>query len=289
MNKRSGALAQFALAFAVSLCVLAIPVSMALVRYAGQRLPPVESSEPYYPQTADAVTLLAALRAQWGEKPRAFLLTQIDPAQGQILLAAVPPETMVEDAGRFDALSGVWNREGPARGAAALSAALSVRIDRWLDMSAEGFSRLADTVGTIDYTLQTPLALPDGTVVLTQGRQLLDGRRLSLLIFHENYPQGETERMSLIGGLFEQAAVQRVGLMNESVAESVFRAAVNAGNSNLTVGDFESRRRAIAHMLSRETAMRTVAVTGDYNAGKNTFLPSAAALAELREAFQPPG
>jgi anionic cell wall polymer biosynthesis LytR-Cps2A-Psr (LCP) family protein len=285
MARRSRALAQFALAFAVSLCVLAIPVSVALLHYAGQRLPDSASSEPYYPQTTDAITLLTAVRRQWGEAPSAFALLQIDPALGQILLAVIAPETMVEDAGRFDALSGVWRREGPARATQALSSALSVPIDRWLDMGAEGFIKLADTVGTVDYTLDAPLTLEDGTVVLTGGRQLFDGRRLSLLIFYSDYPGGETQRIKEIGSLLGEAAAQRVGLMSEAVAESVFRAAVNAGQSNLTVGDFESRRRAVAHMLSRDVSVRVIPVTGEYNAGENTFLPSAGALEELANAF----
>lgn len=82
------------------------------------------------------------------------------PAAGEVRLCVLPPETMVEDAGRFDSAAAVWHREGGARGSEAIARVLGCRSDRWLELDADAFRRLCIVVGALDYTLEQPLVLP---------------------------------------------------------------------------------------------------------------------------------
>ncbi len=277
---------QFFHAFFLGLAVLSLPFSVALMRFAGSGVLLPETQEAYYPQSADALTLIAAGRTVGGERPNCFVLCRIDPAAGEVQLCVLPPETMVEDAGRFDSAAAVWHREGGARGSEAIARALGCRGDRWLELDADAFRRLCIVVGALDYTLEQPLVLPDGTTALTEGRQLLDGAKLALLIAYGG--DDEAGRLALAGDLLREGFVQRLPLMGENQLLSAFETAVNWGRSDLTVRDFESRRRALTHLAARPLTVELVGISGEYNDSRNTFLPSAEMLAEIAGRFGGP-
>lgn len=285
MKQGHSSIAQFFLAFLLGVLVLAIPFAFALFRFAGDRMAIHSQPESYFPQSSDAITLTIALREKSGEKPNCILLCRIDPPQNAVKLAVIPPETMVEDAGRFDAVASVWQREGAARAEAALKNALVIESDRWLDLTADSLLKLGDVVGAIDFTLDASLSAENGLSALPQGRQIIDGRRAAILINYRGYTRGERDRLKMVGDLTEQMLLQRMPLMTESLLVKAFETAVNSGYSNLAVGDFESRRRALAHLLSRSLTVERVPVKGDYNEGKNTFLPSAETVELLAKTF----
>lgn len=284
MKQGRSKIAQFFIAFFIGILVLAIPFSFALFRFAGDRMAIHSQPERYYPQSSDAITLTVALRANTSEKPHTILLCKVDPLSTAIRVAVIPPETMVEDAGKFDAIANVWSREGGKRAETALENALSIDSDRWLDLTSDSLLKLGDIVGAIDFTLDASLSM-DGFAALPQGRQLIDGRRAAILVNYQGYAAGEAGRLKMVGDLTEQMLLQRMPLMTESLLVKAFETAVNTGLSNLAVGDFESRRRALAHMLSRSLLVEIVAVHGEYNAGKNTFLPAAQTLGTLSQVF----
>ncbi len=285
MKQGPSAISQFFIAFLIGALVLSIPFSFALFRFAGDRMTIHTQPESYYPQSSDAITITVGLRENAGEKPNCILLCRIDPPANAVKLAVIPPETMVEDAGRFDAAANVWQREGASRAEAALKNALAIQSDRWLDLSSDSLLQLGDVVGAIDFTLDASLSAENGLSALPQGRQIIDGRRAAILINYRDYAAGELDRLKMVGDLSEQMLLQRMPLMTEALLVKAFETAVNSGGSNLTVGDFESRRRALTHLLSRSLKVEIVPVQGDYNAGQNTFLPSAETLELLSKAF----
>lgn len=285
MKQGHSAIAQFFIAFLIGILVLAIPFSFALFRFAGNRMTIHSQPESYYPQSSDAITISVALRENAKGNPNCILLCRIDPPSNAIRIAVIPPETMVEDAGKFDAVANVWKREGASRAETALENALSVESDRWLDLTSDSLLKLSDVVGAIDFTLDSSLSLANGLSALPQGRQIIDGRRAAILINYRGYAAGEQDRLKMVGDLTEQMLMQRMPLMTESLLVKAFETAVNSGYSNLAVGDFESRRRALTHMLSRSLSVEILPVKGEYNEGKNTFLPSAETLEILSETF----
>lgn len=285
MKQGHSAIAQFFIAFLIGLLVLAIPFSFALFRFAGDRMAIHSQPESYYPQSSDAITITVALRENSKEKPNGILLCRIDPPSNAVKIAVIPPETMVEDAGKFDAVANVWKREGAGRAEAALESALSIQSDRWLDLTADSLLKLGDVVGAIDFTLDASLSTENGLSALPQGRQIIDGRRAAILINYRGYAAGERDRLKMVGDLTEQMLLQRMPLMTEALLVKAFETAVNSGSSNMAVGDFESRRRALTHMLTRTLSAEVLPVRGEYNAGKNTFLPLPETLETLAKTF----
>ncbi|MFV0497830.1 MAG: LCP family protein [Candidatus Fimivivens sp.] len=275
MEQGHSKIMQFCIAFMIGILVLAIPFSFALFRFAGNKITIHSQPASYYPQSSDAITLTVALRENIEDKPNCILLCRVDPLSNAIKIAVIPPETMVEDAGKFDVVAGVWHKEGADRAQAALESALSVESDRWMDLTADSLLKLSDVVGAIDFTLDASLWTENGLPSLPQGRQIIDGRKAALLINYQGYAAGEQDRLKLVGALTEQMLLQRMPLMTESLLVQAFETAVNNGYSNMAVGDFESRRRALTHMMSRSMTVEILPVKGEYNEGKNTFLPSA--------------
>lgn len=285
MKQEHPAIMQFFIAFSIGILVLAIPFSFALFRFAGDRMAIQSQPENYYPQSSDAITISVALRENTKEKPHCILICKIDPPSNAIKIAVIPPETMVEDAGKFDAVASVWKREGGARAEAALKSALLVESDRWMDLTSDSLLKLGDVVGAIDFTLDASLSAENGLSALPQGRQIIDGRRAALLINYQGYATGEQGRLNMVADLTEQMLLQRMPLMTEALLVKAFETAVNNGSSNMAVGDLESRRRALTHMMSRSLAVEILPIKGEYNQGKNTFLPSAETLEMLSKAF----
>lgn len=94
--------------------------------------------------------------------------------------------------------------------------------------------------------------------------------------------------MRWAGDLLREGFVQRLPLMGENQLLSAFETAVNWGRSDLTVRDFESRRRALTHLAARPLTVELVGISGEYNDSRNTFLPSAGMLAEIAGRFGDP-
>lgn len=92
--------------------------------------------------------------------------------------------------------------------------------------------------------------------------------------------------MDMIAKLFSQALNQRVPLLNDYLLEKVFETTVNSGYSDLTIGDFESRRRAINHMVTNDFNVDRIAVTGEYSGDDNTFFLSAESIKNITEEFK---
>lgn len=288
MSRKPGRAAQFWLSFVLGVLVLAAPFSLALVNYAGSKSGAPGQSDAqssYYPQRSDAITLTVGLRTQAKQPPHAVLLLRIDPTENALTFAVLPPETMVEDASRLDAVSLVWKREGGKRAETALETALEIYSDRWLELTDEGLESIGEVMGAVDMTLTEAVRMENGMEAIARGRQLIDGRRAAMLLDYRGYAGGEQQRLEMVAQLAQETMRQRVGMLSEGLLLEVFERAVNSGASNLAVGDFESRRRALTHMISRNPTVRQVTVVGDYNEAGNTFLPTVETLARLQGAF----
>lgn len=284
MAAKSGRM-QFFIAFLMGIVILAMPFSYALFRFSGSRPEIPSASEGYYPQSSDSILLAIALKNDEKDLPNCFVLCRISPLEGSVTMAVLPPETLVEDAGSFYSADVVWVREGGKRGSAAIQATVGVICERWLEIDSQALVRLGDVTGAIDFTLDEPVSLENGLMTLPAQRQLIDGTRASLLINYRGYSGGEAQRLDMVARLAEQMIYQRMPMMSESLLVKLFETAVNNGLSDMTVGDFESRRRALTHMVSRGIEVNIIPVSGEHNENNNTFLLSSQTIEDIRQAM----
>lgn len=276
----------FAVSFCVCLAVLGLPMAFAAFYLSSP--PPPEASAPeipdYVPHSSENLTILLVGGAK-DQLPSAMMLVRFAPADGEILLAALPPETMVEDAGRFDSAGGVWKRQGEKRAVAALSKTLQIPIDRYAAVDPDLFIKVVDLVGTVEYTLEEPVTLSDGAVLLRAGRQLLDGRKLSAMLSYRGIEGGEPARLRLLNELAAVALRQRLPGLSSAVADAAFKAVANLGRTDLAYADFEVRKQSLRYLAELENPISVLEITGDYNSAGNTFLLSPESAQALMNRF----
>ena len=278
--------AQFFIAFFMGIFILALPFSYALFKFELSKKTEQPKPDRFYPQVSDAIVITAALKNKKAEDPMGFVLCRIDPYQNEISYAVLPPETLVEDAGGFYMASEVWGEEGAKRGAQASQSAAGIENGRYIELDSEAIIRLGETIGAIDVTLEEEISLENGLMTLPKQRQLIDGTKAALLINYRGYSGGESRRIDMIAKLFSQALNQRIPLLNDYLLEKTFETAVNSGYSDLTIGDFESRRRSINHMVTNDFNVDRIAVTGEYSGDDNTFFLSAESIKNITEEFK---
>lgn len=284
MNRKQEGWRAFLLAFGMGLVLLALPFAWVLVGYARELEAPAVSLPPPAPDADTAMTLLLA-GTLTGEAPDGFWLLRAEPATGRIAVAALPPDLSVEHGGRLESLAAVYQKEGGERAAAQLSSSFSIGCDRYLALDAEGLRGVVDSVGTMEFTLPAPILLADGTQALPAGRQLLDGRRMLLLLTHDGDPGGESERLGRWGELLAEFLSQRVPLLDEGHWSGLFETAVTLGRSNLTIGDFAARQRALGFLSAHPISMQRVTLSGEFSVVGKGFLPDAAMLQQLQVHF----
>lgn len=285
MGYQKSKTAQFFIAFFMGVFILALPFSYALFRFSVNKKGTEPVEERFYPQVTDSLSLVTAVKNNANDRPNCFIITDIDPYGNEISFAVLPPETLVEDGGSFHLACDVWDKEGAKRGAQALQSAAGIENGRWLELDSEAVIKLGEVMGAIDFTLQEEISIEQGLMVLPEDRQLIDGTKAVLLINYEGYSEGESSRLDMIGKLLYQTISQRVPLMNDALLIRLFETAVNNGSSDMTIGDFEARRRSLGHMINNDFEVEQVEITGEYSGEDNTFFLSSRSIEELIDEF----
>jgi len=278
-------ISQFFIAFFMGIFILALPFSYSLFKFEISKKKEQPKPDRFYPQVSDCIVITAALKNKKADDPTGFVLCRIDPYQNEISFAVLPPETLVEDAGGFYMASEVWGEEGAKRGAQAIMSAAGIENGRYIELDSEAITKLGETVGAIDVTLEEEISLENGLLTLPKQRQLIDGTKAALLINYQGYSGGEKQRMDMIAKLFYQVLTQRAPLLNEPMLEKTFETAVNSGYSDLTIGDFETRRRSVNHMMTNDFNIDRIDVTGEYDIENNTFFLSTESIENIIKEF----
>ena len=208
-------------AAAVVLCLLdgAALRQLRRTETAGEPPKPAVSAEP-----------LTVLLMRQAEEPHTFLLLRLDPKAERIALVPLP--AALETAGG-EALGAVWRESGGARACAALEETLGAPVDRYLALPDEAAAALLELLGSVD------LSLPEGET----ERRILGGAQLLQAADESGLAGGE--RLALIDSMARAVLEQRLPLLSSRAIESLFRTAVNEGESDLTAVDFETRRAAL--------------------------------------------
>ena len=209
----------------------------------------VQPSLPPLPDPEAAITLLIAR----DENPQTVCLLRFDPARGRTVCALLPVSLVLEG----EPLSQLWRERGAPAAAAALATMLEIPIDRTLSLPDETIASLLNRIGSIDFTLETPVGSAPA------GRQIFDGSRLALLARESAARMPADERHALLERAGEAILAQRLPLARGREIEALYLTAVNAGKNDLTALDYETRREALFGLLGNACgALAAVRVEG---------------------------
>ncbi len=239
----------------------------------------------YIPRESDDLTVFSVVEADQD----IFLLVHYNPTRGKIPILALPPQLLVEEPPSPKTLQEVYEAGGVAATRTALERLFGVSIDRHMVMDQQGFLAIAGAFGPVEYTLGEELSLsPDvGGVVLSAGRQRLDGSALLRLMEYQGYDGGEPSRIKAIAELAAAAVNQKLGLVSGAQGEDLFRKAVNQMKTDLSFVDFDARLSSARMMAELKASPAQVIPTeGRYNQSQDMFALSEVTKNMVKDQFR---
>lgn len=189
----------------VALGVALVLLAAAAVAVLLDRRAPDAAPAPQAAQGRTQQTLLFQVRSEAGSGALASALLAADPLSGSGAVVLVPPQVIVDVPGAGSvafgqalgsaADAGTDAAAGPPSAPAdALSDLLGVTVDGSWVLDSAALVQLVDALAGITATVDVPV-LQDGSVVLPQGEQRLDGARALLLLGY--LEEGEQEQARL--------------------------------------------------------------------------------------------
>ncbi len=275
----------FVVAFGSSFLVL---LMMALMMVANvQSKQPASSSAPessaddyYLPRAEDNLNLVL-IGSDAKENPaRYFFLVRLDAEDGRLPVAALPPQTVVTYNGKQNTLSELYRLDGAMAVKQALSALFDIPVDRYVTFNGESLVHAVDSIGYIEYELPAPLEYrSEGlSISLAEGPQMVDGKKFYDILRYPGYAN-ELARCAAASDLLAAYINGRLETALSPQADALFQSVVNLVDSDLSFGDYDSRREALSFLakLGGEHANAAL-VRGAFNTAGDSFTPSQSTL-----------
>lgn len=285
---------RFLLSFFLTFLALSV-IFMLVVLYAHPAHPkapaavsePVQESAPFIPDESHSLNLFVVGGAK-DQPSDTFLIIRFDPVKGTIPVIALPPETYLDNAGKPDTLSNVYEKGGLVYSAQALSRYLDIPIDRYARMDLNGFLKIAAAVGTVEFDLPYDVTYLDGglPITITAGRQLLNGQKTAAIISNTDYEGGALQRGALLSALVAEIINQRIDIALSTAADDLFKLAVNLADTDISAYDYERLKEAAVFMAKlADKPSVGIDISGRYNEAGNTFVLSDSCQAVIKQAF----
>ena len=155
-------------------------------------------------------------------------------------------------------------------------------------ISREKLAALLDRAGGLDFQLPVTLTDPAGGVLLTAGRQQLDGQTAAAVLGCSGWPGGEVQRCNVSAALLAAAVNTHLPLALGSRAEDFFARAVNGCTStDLTARDYADHIEAARFMARLAVRPAQGLEVGGSHGPSGAFAADSSTLALLRTCFGP--
>ncbi|WMJ22060.1 LCP family protein [Paludicola sp. MB14-C6] len=237
----------------------------------------------YVPSPKESINVLVVGCEQENYPPSFEMLFCYDAPNGIIYVSSFPIQSISTVGIREDTLEGHYDYQGLQGSVIATENLLSIPIDRYVRLNKEGVSNLVDFFGGIDYELTEDLAVGEETFV--KGKQLLDGRRVSTLLFQKK--EKDVYHTSLQEELITKLIQQR---FNQSLADKYAKfssAFFYNTETNLNQYDFALRQKGICSKMQLDSVVvKKLPIRGNYTQEKTKFTPTEQSLNEVKTVLQ---
>lgn len=202
----------------------------------------------YLPQEQDSLTALV-IGMQKDQPPMTFMLIRFHPLKGSIPVTALPGNTSITFQKHPWTLQTLYEKEGVTGVRQALGETFGIQIQRYAKVSLSGFEKIVNLIGSISFPVPKEISLKQGdiTVSLSEGIQLIDGKKAAALSLYEGY-SSQQERCGLLAELAANAINQHLNLVHSDMAERLFRGVVNNMDTDISSLDYADRRQAAEFM-----------------------------------------
>lgn len=246
----------FLRAFCVTLALMGITLSGVLFFSRGQ---PAEQQvnqnmAVYLPEKEDRSNLLVVMGETEEKGPEVFALAGFLPDRGQLTLALLPPKALLDYWNTTLTLEEAWQRGGESYCAKVIAGGLGISVDHTAWIDAKGLEGIMDQVGLMDYDLPVSLNYPmgDRQVVMNQGNQQLDGRKIADILFYPAYEGGEQERSDRGVMLLCQLMSRLLPCSLEDRGDQLVTAFLNNARTDLSFPDYEYNKSAVKFLARQD-------------------------------------
>jgi len=243
---------------------------------------------PYMPTGQDALTVLFIGSQTGAVEAGGFILVRFDPVGGAVPVVVFPPQTLVENGDKREALSQVYRYGGADYTRKALEKTLGVTIHRYVRMQPEAFLACADLIGSVEFDLPADLPVQRGNmhVVLSAGPQLLDGQKVLDIITCGGAEEDELAQYRLTGDLVAAIVNQRMDVVQSTLIDKIFGVVINLIDTDISFLDYDNRKEAALYMAeqSRDPAY-PLPVAGQMEDGGAGFTLSDTFIVQVVQAF----
>lgn len=216
-----------------------------------------ESDILYVPSEDENLTVLYILKG--GEKPTdaVFVLTRFLPAEEKLILLPIPGETFSQINTTKSTVYEFFRTGGALKAVDAVSKALNIPVDKYVQFDKNSFNTLIDIVGGVNYTIPYDLIFDNTetgeSVILREGRQLLDGNKLRWLLTFPEFKEGEDFRTKMTAAVLTDMLNKAQSERIANTLDSSFKTIVNAVDTNITAYDYQFRKKGILNMIQPGT------------------------------------
>ncbi|MFZ2537621.1 MAG: LCP family protein [Oscillospiraceae bacterium] len=237
----------------------------------------------YHPSREESLAILFLGCDNAESSPDVAVLLYYDAPQGILYPIVLPTVTVSNVNGKTDTLQGHYDYEGMRGGVNAIKAIFGIELDRYARLQKVGASNIVDFFGGIPYNL--PYDRIIGTQTILKGEQLLDGRRVSSLLFSKN-KNGSCDyklQSELISKLIEDGFDKNLIEKYTNFVSVIF---YNC-ETNLNQYDFAKRQTGFLNRLKLDSMVTTeILVEGEYNSDFTSFHPSKQSIDKIKSIFE---
>ncbi len=245
-----------------------------------------QESGSFVPTKEHAITVLFIGSNAGITSAESYILVRFDPARGSVPIVVFPPQTMLQYGDKTETLSQIFEYGGVEASRTALSQTLGISVDRYVHMNTDVFVACANTIGNVEYDLPWDVPVEQGGmhIVLHQGKQLLDGKKVADIMGYKGYEGGELVRCQLAGNLTAAIVNQRIDIVESTLVDKVFEKIINLIDSDISYLDYDNRKQAAIFLASlRQDPAVSLPVTGIFQNDNAQFYLSDTFLAMLRD------
>jgi len=242
----------------------------------------VEYVSEYIPRAQENINILVIGCEEINLPPSFMIVFSYDAVKGSLYVTPLPCTMKATVGVREDTINGHYDYSGTHGGVSAAESALLIDIDRYVRLDKAGIEKLIDFCGGVEYEIEKPITLKNEQ--LQAGKQLLDGRRVSALLFCENEHKSSIEWQAEITTLLiNQKLGQKLVADYDNFVSTFFA----VSETNMNQYDFALRKKGIQDRLGKRNLNTTsLVIKGEESSEDNCFIPEETSQRKTIEALQ---
>ena len=242
--------------------------------FPGQPASSSSSSQPLQRPNRDPSTLLCI--GSLGEKSAdVFVLFSMNPANDQISVVDLPPQTLSTVEERTDTLSGMYDYAGALLAVDAVEAACGIPVDYYLVLDSSAIASILQKIGPAEVFLPEEISYRNDDyafeISIGSGLQQIDGQRFVSLLYYHRMTDQRLSGLSRESEILTAWINQRLTPSLLEEADSIVTSLLNSSEGNLSMADYLPAKDTLSYFAALENPAQSIPTEGAYSSDGSEF------------------